>query len=70
MEPALGVVGAEDCLRLGRIELHGLHGIASEGGLGSRLIGGGVLSQFMVIFDFSRNRLILEPSRGHGSAPP
>ncbi len=56
----LGFFGRVERLQLGEIELHGLYGVAGGEGLGSRLIGGQVLSRFKVTLDYPRKRMILE----------
>ncbi len=52
--------GKVDLLELGPFKIRGTTGIATESGLGSRLIGAGVLSRFKVIFDYQRSRMFLE----------
>jgi len=59
--PSVGVFGPVETLQLGKFQLHDLSGVAGEG-LGSHLIGGGVLHRFKIIFDYSRQRMILEPT--------
>src|SRR5262249_29571901 len=54
--------GTVDLLELGPFKIRGVTGIATESGLGSKLIGAGVLSRFKVIFDFQRSRMFLEES--------
>ena len=56
-----GVFGPVETLQLGRITLRDLSGVAGGTGLGSHLIGSGVLHRFTIIFDYSRKRMILEP---------
>ena len=56
---SVGVFGRVETLRLGEFQLRDLSGVAGEG-LGSHLIGGGVLHRFKIIFDYSRKRMILE----------
>src|SRR6266705_387652 len=63
--PSVGVFGPVETLQLGKFQLHDLSGVAGEG-LGSHLIGGGILHRFKIIFDYSRQRMILEPARKYG----
>jgi len=63
--PSAGVFGRVEKLQLGKFQLHDLSGVAGEG-LGSHLIGGGVLHRFKIIFDYSRQRMFLEPTRKSG----
>jgi aspartyl protease len=56
-----GVFGPVETLQLGKIQLQDLSGVAGGTGLGSHLIGGGVLHLFKIIFDYPRKRMILEP---------
>jgi hypothetical protein len=60
--PSVGVFGPVETLQLGKIQLHDLSGVAGEG-LGSHLIGGGILHRFKIIFDYSRQRMIVEAPR-------
>jgi hypothetical protein len=55
-----GVFGPVETLQLGKIQLQDLSGVAGGTGLGSHLIGGGVLHLFKIIFDYPRRRMILE----------
>jgi hypothetical protein len=57
----IGVFGPVETLQLGNIQLQDLSGVAGDIGLGSHLIGGGVLHLFKIIFDYQRKRMILEP---------
>ena len=57
-------LGRVDLLELGPFKIRGATGIATESGLGSRLIGAGVLSRFKVIFDYQRSRMFLEEETG------
>jgi Aspartyl protease len=63
-KPAIGVFGNIDRFQLGPFQMRGLQGVASEVGLGSRLIGGQVLSRYKVIINYPRKELILETNRG------
>src|SRR6266581_6139835 len=63
--PSVGVFGPVETLQLGKFQLHDLSGVAGEG-LDSHLIGGGILHRFKIIFDYSRQRMILEPARKSG----
>ena len=56
-----GVFGPVETLQLGKITLRDLSGVAGGTGLGSHLVGSGVLHRFKIIFDYSRKRMILEP---------
>ena len=56
----MGVFGPVETLQLGKIQLRDLSGVAGGTGLGSHLIGSGVLHRFKIIFDYSRSRMILE----------
>lgn len=58
--PSSGFYGRVEKLQLGPFVIPHLYGAAGPKGLGSRLIGGGVLKNFKVILDYARNRVILE----------
>ena len=58
--PSRGVFGPVETLQLGTIKLHDLSGVAGVEGLGSHLIGSGVLHRFKIILDYPHNRMILE----------
>ena len=64
----MGIFGTIDRFQLGPFQMTGLQGVASEVGLGSRLIGGQVLSRYKVIINYSRKELILEKKRGSVSS--
>jgi hypothetical protein len=57
--PVPGVLGKVDRFVLGGFEIRDVVGVAGGSGLGSRLIGGGVLSRFTVVFDYPRARMFL-----------
>jgi len=57
--PIPGRLGRVESLRLGSIELRGLVGVSTETGLGSHLIGGGLLSRFRVVFNYPARTLTL-----------
>jgi aspartyl protease len=59
---SVGVFGPVETLQFAKFQLHNLSGVAGEG-LGSKLIGGGVLHRFRIIFDYSRQRMIVEQAR-------
>ncbi len=61
--PSRARLGRVELLKLGPFEIGGATGVATEAGLGSKLIGGGVLSRFKVVFDYQRERIILESIR-------
>lgn len=61
--PVPGVLGKVSRFHLGGFELRNVTGVAGGPGLGSRLIGGGVLSMFKVVFDYPGKRMFLEPRR-------
>ena len=61
--PVPGVLGQVSRFNLGGFEMKDLTGVAGGVGLGSRLIGGGVLSMFKVVFDYPGKRMFLEPRR-------
>lgn len=58
-QPIPGRFGRVESLRLGSIEVRDLFGVSTEGGLGSHLIGGGVLSRFRVVINYSASTLLL-----------
>lgn len=58
-----GVFGRIQSLKLGTYEIIGAHGVAGdEKSLGSRLIGGGILRNFRVTFDYSKGVIFLAPT--------
>jgi len=59
--PVPGFLGKVDRFQLGGFEIRDVVGVAGGSGLGSRLIGGGVLSMFTVVFDYSRAKMFLVP---------
>jgi hypothetical protein len=63
-QPVPGLFGKIERFTLAGFEMRGLEGVAGGSGLGSRLIGGGVLSRFKVVFDYPGRRMFLEPPAG------
>ena len=59
--PVPGFLGKVDRFRFGGFEIRDVMGVAGGSGLGSRLIGGGVLSMFTVVFDYPNSRMFLVP---------
>lgn len=59
--PVPGFFGKIDRFELGGFEIRDVVGVAGGSGMGSRLIGGGVLSMFTVVFDYSRTTMFLAP---------
>ena len=59
--PVPGFLGKVDRFRLAGFEIRDVIGVAGGSGLGSRLIGGGVLSMFTVVFDYPKARMFLVP---------
>lgn len=59
-KPIPGRLGRVDSLLLGSIEVLGLSGVSTVAGLGSHLIGGGVLSRFRLVFNYPARTLTLE----------
>jgi predicted aspartyl protease len=53
------VIGTLDTVRIGRSTFTNVPGVASEVGI----VGNGIWTRFVCIFDYSRQRLILEPPR-------
>lgn len=76
--PVPGLFGKIERFTLAGFEMQGLEGVAGGSGQASRLIGGGVLSRFTVVFDYPNRRLYLEPpaerarrkSRARRTGPP
>lgn len=73
--PVPGFFGKVDRFVLGGFEIRDVVGVAGGSGMGSRLIGGGVLSMFTVVFDYSRGKMFLvprstTPARRHGGPSP
>jgi hypothetical protein len=58
--PVPGLFGKIERFTLAGFEMQDLEGVAGGSGLGSRLIGGGVLSRFKVVFDYPKARMFLE----------
>src|SRR5207245_11503501 len=67
-KPTMGIFGTIDRFQLGPFQMTCLQGVASEVGLGSRLIGGQVLRRYKVVINYSRKELILEKKRGSVSS--
>jgi len=59
--PVPGFLGKVDRFQLAEFEIRDVVGVAGGSGLGSRLIGGGVLSMFTVVFDYPNARMFLVP---------
>jgi hypothetical protein len=59
--PVPGLFGKIERFTLAGFEMRDLEGVAGGSDLGSRLIGGGVLSRFKVVFDYPKGRMFLEP---------
>ena len=62
--PVPGLFGKVERFTLAGFVIRDLVGVAGGSGLGSRLIGGGVLSMFKVVFDYPKGRMFLEPRPG------
>jgi len=59
--PVPGFLGKVDRFQLAGFEIRDVVGVAGGSGLGSRLIGGGILSMFTVVFDYPKARMFLVP---------